>query len=85
MMTDDKKFEEARSFQTLEPRNKRRQIFQWRDSWLDFLPGFIVFYSFIKEIKVGEPFMFKYQTEVLNFTSEQLSSEVVLKIVVETS
>lgn len=38
--------------------------------WL--LPAFIVFYSFIKEIKVGEPFLFKYQTEYLNLTRDQL-------------
>ncbi|KAI6179066.1 hypothetical protein M3Y98_00570200 [Aphelenchoides besseyi] len=48
---------------------------RWR-SWTWLLPAYIVFFSFIKEVKVGEPFLFKYQTEVLNLTSSQIRSEV---------
>jgi thiamine transporter 2/3 len=47
----------------------------WK-KWTWFLPAFIVFYSFIKEIKVGEPFLFKYQTEYLNLTRDELKGEV---------
>ena len=36
----------------------------------------------VKEIKVGEPFMFKYQTETLGFTSFQLKSIVSGKVAV---
>lgn len=41
-----------------------------------FLPILLCAYSILKEIKVGEPFMYKYQTEYLNLTANQLTSEV---------
>ena len=41
-----------------------------------FLPILLCAYSILKEIKVGEPFMYKYQTEYLNLTASQLTSEV---------
>uniref|UniRef100_A0A0N5A404 Uncharacterized protein n=1 Tax=Parastrongyloides trichosuri TaxID=131310 RepID=A0A0N5A404_PARTI len=40
------------------------------------LPVILCIYAFLKEIKVGEPFVFKYQTTVLNFTGEVLSGQV---------
>uniref|UniRef100_A0A0K0FBH8 Uncharacterized protein n=1 Tax=Strongyloides venezuelensis TaxID=75913 RepID=A0A0K0FBH8_STRVS len=40
------------------------------------LPIILCIYAFLKEIKVGEPFVFKYQTTVLNFTSTVLSGQV---------
>uniref|UniRef100_A0AC35GY51 Reduced folate carrier n=1 Tax=Panagrolaimus sp. PS1159 TaxID=55785 RepID=A0AC35GY51_9BILA len=40
------------------------------------LPIFLCIYSIVKEIKVGEPFMYKYQTEYLNLTASQLTSEI---------
>uniref|UniRef100_A0A0K0EP19 Reduced folate carrier n=1 Tax=Strongyloides stercoralis TaxID=6248 RepID=A0A0K0EP19_STRER len=40
------------------------------------LPIILCIYAFLKEIKVGEPFVFKYQTTVLNFTGEVLSGQV---------
>lgn len=36
----------------------------------------LCFYAFIKEVKIGEPFMFKYQSEVLNLTRAELTSEI---------
>lgn len=41
-----------------------------------WLPVLLCLYSILKEIKVGEPFLFKYQTDYLNFTDEQVRSEV---------
>jgi hypothetical protein len=58
--------------------SKPRSVFKWRESWLGFLPAFLVFYSFIKEVKVGEPFLYKYQVEFLNLTAEQIKSEASL-------
>lgn len=55
---------------------RRRLAIRWQSQWTWFLPAFIVFYSFLKEIKLGEPFMFKYQTEYLNLTREQLKGEI---------
>ncbi|KAF7638982.1 hypothetical protein Mgra_00001508 [Meloidogyne graminicola] len=40
------------------------------------LPALLCFYSFLKEIKVGEPFLFKYQNEYLNLTSKQITGEI---------
>jgi hypothetical protein len=53
----------------------RRLTNCWRREWTWFLPAFLVFYSFIKEVKVGEPFLFKYQTEFLNLTRDQLKGK----------
>ncbi|CEF60747.1 Reduced folate carrier family and Major facilitator superfamily domain, general substrate transporter-containing protein [Strongyloides ratti] len=44
-----------------------------KKSWL---PIILCIYAFLKEIKVGEPFVFKYQTTVLNFTGSVLSGQV---------
>ncbi|VDD87221.1 unnamed protein product [Enterobius vermicularis] len=41
-----------------------------------YLTILLCFYAFIKEIKVAEPFIFKYQTEVLNIENAQLNGEV---------
>uniref|UniRef100_A0A915Q6S2 Reduced folate carrier n=1 Tax=Setaria digitata TaxID=48799 RepID=A0A915Q6S2_9BILA len=41
-----------------------------------FLTALICFYGFIKEFKIGEPFIYLYQSEVLNLTREQLTNEV---------
>ncbi|OZC11201.1 thiamine transporter 1 domain protein [Onchocerca flexuosa] len=41
-----------------------------------FLTALICFYGFIKEFKLGEPFIYLYQSEVLNLTREQLTNEV---------
>lgn len=41
-----------------------------------FLTVLICFYGFIKEFKIGEPFIYLYQSEVLNLTREQLTNEV---------
>uniref|UniRef100_A0AC34F781 Uncharacterized protein n=1 Tax=Panagrolaimus sp. ES5 TaxID=591445 RepID=A0AC34F781_9BILA len=40
------------------------------------LPVLLVFYSIIKEFKVGEPFLYKYHSENLNYTAEILNGEV---------
>lgn len=50
---------EVLSLRQSKQKKKPPHVFRWRESWLGFLPAFIVFYSFIKEIKVGEPFLFK--------------------------
>ncbi|KAE9547389.1 hypothetical protein FO519_009397, partial [Halicephalobus sp. NKZ332] len=44
--------------------------------WAFFLPALIVFYFFIKEIKVGEPFLYKYQTEFQNYTTATINGEI---------
>ena len=44
--------------------------------WAFFLPALVVFYSFIKEAKVSDPFVYKYQTELRNFTEATLNGEV---------
>lgn len=41
-----------------------------------FLTWLICFYGFIKEFKIGEPFIYLYQTEELNLTREQIVNEV---------
>uniref|UniRef100_A0A915DFL3 Uncharacterized protein n=1 Tax=Ditylenchus dipsaci TaxID=166011 RepID=A0A915DFL3_9BILA len=41
-----------------------------------WLPALLCFYAILKEIKVGEPYMYKYQTEYLNITAEQLTSVI---------
>uniref|UniRef100_A0A1I8AUV5 Thiamine transporter 2 n=1 Tax=Steinernema glaseri TaxID=37863 RepID=A0A1I8AUV5_9BILA len=41
-----------------------------------FLPILLCFYAFVKEIKMGEPFLFKYQTEFLNLTKHQITAEI---------
>ncbi|TMS35503.1 hypothetical protein L596_002894 [Steinernema carpocapsae] len=41
-----------------------------------YLPILLCFYAFVKEIKMGEPFLFKYQTEFLNLTSHQITGEI---------
>lgn len=52
-------------------RGQRRRL-RW--GWL--LPAILVLYSLLKEIKVGEPYLFKYQTEYLNLTTEQITGEI---------
>ncbi|KAE9546933.1 hypothetical protein FO519_009855, partial [Halicephalobus sp. NKZ332] len=46
------------------------------DRWTVFLPTLIVLYAIFKEFKIGTPFMYKYQTEVLNYTDATLSGEI---------
>lgn len=41
----------------------------------NFLTAFTCFYGFIKELKIGEPFIYLYQNEVLNLTREQITNE----------
>ncbi|KAM3715721.1 Folate-like transporter [Dirofilaria immitis] len=41
-----------------------------------FLTALICFYGFIKEFKIGEPFIYLYQSKVLNLTQEQLTNEI---------
>ncbi|VDN48131.1 unnamed protein product [Gongylonema pulchrum] len=41
-----------------------------------FLTPLLCFYGFIKEFKIGEPFMYLYQSQVLNLTREQLTNEI---------
>uniref|UniRef100_A0A0R3RGU3 Reduced folate carrier family protein n=1 Tax=Elaeophora elaphi TaxID=1147741 RepID=A0A0R3RGU3_9BILA len=41
-----------------------------------FLTALICFYGFIKEFKIGEPFIYLYQSEVLNLTREQITNEI---------
>ena len=40
------------------------------------LPVALCFYSVLKEVKVGEPYLYKYQTEYLNLTAEQITGVV---------
>uniref|UniRef100_A0AC35FRJ2 Uncharacterized protein n=1 Tax=Panagrolaimus sp. PS1159 TaxID=55785 RepID=A0AC35FRJ2_9BILA len=47
-----------------------------RREWAYFLPAIIVFYSVIKEIKIGEPFLYQYHTQVLNYTAKTLNGEI---------
>uniref|UniRef100_A0A914E9C8 Reduced folate carrier n=1 Tax=Acrobeloides nanus TaxID=290746 RepID=A0A914E9C8_9BILA len=51
-------------------RNLRRRDWTW------LLPVLLCCYAVLKEIKVGEPFLFKYQTEYLNLTAEQITGEI---------
>ena len=44
--------------------------------WIRFLPALLVFYSIAKEFKISTPFMYKYQTEFLNYTAATLNGEV---------
>ena len=44
--------------------------------WLVFLPALLVVYSFIKEAKVADPFLYKYQTEHQNLTEAALNGDV---------
>ena len=44
--------------------------------WKFFVPAFLVFYSFFKEVKVSDPFLYKYQTEFQNYTAATLNGEV---------
>ncbi|KAE9555538.1 hypothetical protein FO519_001209 [Halicephalobus sp. NKZ332] len=44
--------------------------------WRAFLPALLVLYAFIKEVKVGEPFVYKYQKEFQNFTDTTLNGEI---------
>lgn len=39
---------------------------------VDFLIALICFYGSIKEFKIDEPFIYLYQTEVLNLTRKQI-------------
>uniref|UniRef100_A0A1I7VLP7 Thiamine transporter 2 n=1 Tax=Loa loa TaxID=7209 RepID=A0A1I7VLP7_LOALO len=41
-----------------------------------FLTALICFYGFIKEFKIGEPYIYLYQSEALNLTREQLTNEI---------
>lgn len=59
-------------------RDKLRKL-RKRD-WAYFLPAYLCLYSIMKEVKVGEPYMYKYQTEYLNLTAEQLTGEVSRRI-----
>lgn len=56
-------------------RERARELRKRDWSWL--LPVLLCLYAILKEIKVGEPFLFKYQTEYLNLTAEQITGEVV--------
>ena len=44
--------------------------------WKSFLSALIVFYCFIKEAKVADPFLYKYQTDFQNLTADTLNGEV---------
>lgn len=41
------------------------------------LTAILCFYGFLKEFKIGEPFVYFYQNEILNFTRETLVNEVI--------
>ncbi|VDK87235.1 unnamed protein product [Litomosoides sigmodontis] len=41
-----------------------------------FLTWLVCFYGFIKEFKIGEPFIYLYQTEGLNLTRKQIVNEI---------
>ncbi|KAE9548436.1 hypothetical protein FO519_008351 [Halicephalobus sp. NKZ332] len=47
-----------------------------QSEWTFILPAVLVLYSIVKEIKIGEPFTYKYQTEFLNYTAETLNGEI---------
>ncbi|KAL7076839.1 hypothetical protein ACQ4LE_004141 [Meloidogyne hapla] len=56
---------------------KLKHLTKNTNNWhLTILPALLCFYSLLKEIKVGEPFLFKYQTEYLNLTAEQITGEI---------
>ncbi|KAE9555539.1 hypothetical protein FO519_001210 [Halicephalobus sp. NKZ332] len=44
--------------------------------WSVFLPALLVFYSFTKEVKVADPFLYKYQSEFQNFTDTTINGEI---------
>ncbi|KAI1728633.1 reduced folate carrier domain-containing protein [Ditylenchus destructor] len=83
-MDDDNKSQEDNNFSTKKKQSLSISANEWRDrvksacvkkrQW--WLPALLCFYAILKEIKVGEPYMYKYQTEYLNLTAEQLTGEV---------
>ncbi|KAI1709772.1 reduced folate carrier domain-containing protein [Ditylenchus destructor] len=46
---------------------------KWATKWL---PALLCFYAVFKEIKVAEPYAYKYQTEYLNITAAEMTAEV---------
>uniref|UniRef100_A0AC34PYB3 Uncharacterized protein n=1 Tax=Panagrolaimus sp. JU765 TaxID=591449 RepID=A0AC34PYB3_9BILA len=72
MGTDDYKDLEEATPSTMASRLKSLR----KRDFVYFLPILLCAYSILKEIKVGEPFMYKYQTEYLNLTADQLTSEI---------
>ncbi|KAI1705547.1 reduced folate carrier domain-containing protein [Ditylenchus destructor] len=55
------------------PPSQGESKLKWSAKWL---PALLCFYAVFKEIKVAEPYSYKYQTEYLNLTAEQLTAEV---------
>uniref|UniRef100_A0A914L7V7 Reduced folate carrier n=1 Tax=Meloidogyne incognita TaxID=6306 RepID=A0A914L7V7_MELIC len=54
-----------------------KQINKNTKNWrITMLPALLCFYSLVKEIKVGEPYLFKYQTEYLNLTADQITGVI---------
>uniref|UniRef100_A0A914GW68 Reduced folate carrier n=1 Tax=Globodera rostochiensis TaxID=31243 RepID=A0A914GW68_GLORO len=54
-----------------------RETQQLPTNWkASILPILLVFYAFLKEVKVGEPYLYKYQTDYLNLTAEQITGEI---------
>ena len=52
---------------------------QWRkypETRIRLLPTILCLYAMLKEIKVSEPFLYKYQSEYLNLTANQITGEV---------
>ena len=47
-----------------------------KGQWVAFLPALLVVYSFTKEAKVADPFLYKYQTEFQNLTATTLNGDV---------
>jgi hypothetical protein len=62
---------------TSQIRNRLKNATANRENWRTILlPAMLCFYSMLKEIKVGEPYLFKYQTQYLNLTAEQITGEI---------
>lgn len=57
------------------PPSQGESKLKWSAKWL---PALLCFYAVFKEIKVAEPYAYKYQTEYLNITAAEMTAEVSL-------
>lgn len=57
-------------------KGRGQSVLKKKREWAYWLPVALCLYAMLKEIKVGEPFLYKYQTEFLNLTDEQITEEI---------
>uniref|UniRef100_A0A7E4VBS9 Folate transporter 1, chloroplastic n=1 Tax=Panagrellus redivivus TaxID=6233 RepID=A0A7E4VBS9_PANRE len=71
------KAEAAKPVETGGTRKVRKWVHKAKSgNFIYFLPALLVFYSILKEIKVGEPFMYLYHTQFLNYTAKTLNGDI---------